>query len=120
MADVERRALDPDLAAARTIDVGQQLGVGLTRGLVSTGVFRTSSARPESSDRQAAPAGGLMLFDAADGAGGVLAPFLVEVELLQGRLVAGDEQEQRLLGGGIVVLEPEPPGMASVSNSFQS
>jgi hypothetical protein len=36
----------------------------------------------------------------------VLAPLLVEVELLEGRLVARDEQEQRLLGGRVVVLEP--------------
>ena len=31
MADIKRRAFDPNLPAAGTIDVGQQLGIGLTR-----------------------------------------------------------------------------------------
>jgi hypothetical protein len=38
VADIKRRALDPDLPAAGAIDVGQELGVGLTWDLGQHGL----------------------------------------------------------------------------------
>src|SRR5262245_45558979 len=48
--------------------------------------------------------------DANDLARRIATPFLVEVELLERRLIACNEQEQWIAGGGIDVLEPGTAG----------
>ena len=67
-----------------------------------------------------APVRSSMLGQAHGFAGGVAAMLLVEGERLQGRLVAGDEQDRRLPSDSLTCSHQAPPGTAKVSNGSQS
>src|SRR5206468_2846129 len=102
MPDIHRRALNPDLTATRTVEARNQAGVGTGRHALRT------PRRGKGSDRRrpAPPVGDAMSAETHDLVGFGAAPFLVQIELLERRLVAGDEQEHRILVRAVDVLEP--------------
>src|SRR5262245_52739934 len=111
MRDVERRAVDPNLTAARAVQMRHKAGVGLTRHCQLEQVTRPwPRARPGRKTFKP-----LRCSDQLDDVpGGVTPPFLEEVEAFQRRLVARDEQNCRSFLVAVDVLEPGTAGHCEI------
>src|SRR5258707_5009089 len=113
--DVERRAVNPNLTAARAVEVRHEAAVGLTRHWQLEQVTPPwPAARPGRKDLPPRRCS----HDLDDVPGGVATPFLEQMEAFQRGLVARDEQDRRSFLVAVDVLEPGTAGHCEIIEFF--